>query len=106
MLDLVEGDLPTVDLIFCRDCLVHFSARLAMKAIGNIKRSRSKYLLTTTFPRQATNDTIVTGNWRPVNLSAAPFNFPPPMLLIDEKNPPPHEDKSMGMWRVDDLPTC
>jgi hypothetical protein len=105
VLDLVESRLPAVDLIFVRDCLVHLSNRLVMKAVANIKLSQSRYLLTTTFPRHPTNESIVTGNWRPINLCAPPFNFPAPIRLLDEEHPAPYEDKSMGLWRVQDLPT-
>ena len=104
-LDIITSDLPEVDLIFCRDCLVHFSHRLVKRAVNNIKRNRSRYLLTTTFPGRATNAEIVTGNWRPLNLCAAPFNFPQPVRLISEGHPAPYEDKSLGLWRIDDLPT-
>jgi hypothetical protein len=104
VLDIVASDLPKADLIFCRDCLVHFSHRLVKRAINNIKRSGSTYLLTTTFPGHATNAGIVTGTWQPLNLCAPPFNFPAPIRLINEGCPPPHDDKSMGLWRIRDLP--
>jgi hypothetical protein len=94
-----------VDLIFCRDCLVHFSHRLLRKAVNNIKRSQSRYLLTTTFPGRLTNAGIVTGHWQPLNLCAPPFNFPHPIRLLDEGHPAPYQDKSLGLWRIDDLPT-
>jgi hypothetical protein len=102
-LDLVTDLLPTVDLVFCRDCLVHLSNRLAQQAIANIKRSGATYLLATTFPDQE-NRAILTGNWRPTNLSAAPFHFPPPLRLLSEGHPEPYADKSLGLWRVADLP--
>ena len=103
-LDLITDNLPTVDVIFCRDCLVHFSNRFVKRAVNNVKRSRSKYLLTTTFPQHANTNDIVTGSWRPLNLSAAPFHFPPPLRLINEGHLAPHADKSLGLWHVDDLP--
>jgi len=104
-LDIVTSDLPEVDLIFCRDCLVHFSDRLVKRAVNNIKRSRSRYLLTTTFPERPRNAEIVTGSWRPLNLCAPPFNLPPPIRLVNECHPAPHEDKSLGLWCIQDLPT-
>jgi hypothetical protein len=104
-LDIVTDDLPEVDLIFCRDCLPHFSHRLLKKAVNNIKRNRSRYLLTTTFPERSTNRGIITGSWQPLNLCAPPFNFPPPMRLINEGHPPPYSDKSLGLWLIADLPT-
>jgi hypothetical protein len=104
-LDIVTSELPEVDLIFCRDCLVHFSNRLVKRAVNNIKRSRSRYMLTTTFTEQPTNAGIVTGNWRPLNLCAPPFNFPPPIRIVNEGYSAPHEDKSLGLWYIQDLPT-
>jgi hypothetical protein len=68
-----------------------------MKAINNIKRSRSQYLLTTTFPDHSTNTGIITGTWQPLNLCAPPFNLPAPIRVIPEGHPPPYEDKSLGL---------
>ena len=47
--DITSSTLPQVDLLFCRDCLVHFSYNDIARAVSNMKRSKSKYLLTTTF---------------------------------------------------------
>jgi hypothetical protein len=103
VLDIVADDLPQVDLIMCRDCLVHFSYRLIRKAARNIRRSQSTYLLTTTFPEHSNLD-IVTGNWRPLNLCRPPFDFPAPIQLINEGHPPPYGDKSLGLWQISELP--
>jgi SAM-dependent methyltransferase len=105
VLDLVTTDLPEVDLIFCRDCLVHFSNRLAKRALANIKRSGSRYLLTTTFPARHSNPRIVTGSWRPINLCAQPFNLPPPLHVLNEGHPEPFTDKSLGLWKISDVPS-
>lgn len=104
-LDIVIDELPQVDLIFCRDCFVHFSHRLLKKAVNNIKRSRSRYLLTTTFPEHPRNNGIVTGLWQPLNLCAPPFNFPPPLKIMNESQPLDPPDKSLALWDVRDLPT-
>jgi hypothetical protein len=104
-LDIVTSELPAVDLIFCRDCFVHFSHRLLKKAVNNIKRSGSRYLLTTTFPQHSKNAGIVTGGWQALNLCAPPFSFPQPIRLLNEGHPKPFEDKSLGLWRIEDLPT-
>jgi hypothetical protein len=103
VLDIVADDLPQADLIMCRDCLVHLSYRLIRKAVRNIRRSRSTYLLTTTFPEHPNSD-IVTGNWRPLNLCRPPFNFPAPIQLINEGHPPPYGDKSLGLWQISGIP--
>ena len=107
VLDITSSPLPTVDLIICRDCLVHLSERLIAKALHNIKTSRSTYLLTTTFPDRNLNEDIKTGDWRTLNLQAYPFNFPQPILLMREgcgEAAGMYKDKSLGLWRVDDIP--
>jgi hypothetical protein len=103
VLDIVADELPQADLILCRDCLVHFSYRLIRKAVRNIGCSQATYLLTTTFPEHSNSD-IVTGNWRPLNLCRPPFDFPPPIQLINEGHPPPYADKSLGLWQISGLP--
>ena len=103
-LDVIRDELPRVDLIFCRDCLVHFSNELVGEALRNIKRSGSTYLATTTFPGHDANRDIITGDWRPINLQRAPFYLPGPLWMIAEHSAgPPFEDKSIGVWRIEEL---
>lgn len=74
VLDLTTDNLPKVDLIFCRDCLFHLSNNLIVEALKNIKKSGSKYLLTTTFPEhKIANRDIEIGQWRIINLEIEPF---------------------------------
>jgi SAM-dependent methyltransferase len=104
-LDLQHDDLPVADLVLCRDCLVHFSNRDIVLALNNLKRSGSRYLLTTTFVDRDRNSDIVTGKWRPLNLQRPPFGLPAPLELIDEAHPEArYRDKHLGLWRIDDIP--
>jgi hypothetical protein len=106
-LDLTKDDLPKLDLIFCRDALVHFSFEDALGALTNIKRSGSKYLLTTTFTERDSNMNIRTGQWRPLNMVKPPFNFPSPIMIINEKcteGDGSWGDKSLGLWKICDIP--
>ncbi len=106
LLDLIEDTLPKSDLIIVRDCLVHLSNSNIFKAINNIKRSGSTDLLTTTFPDFNLNYDIVTGDWRRLNLEKEPFNFPLPLLVINEncteKNGE-YKDKSMALWLISEI---
>lgn len=107
-LDLIQGPLPRVDLILSRDCLVHFCFSDAFAALTQIRASNSTYLLTTTFPSTLANTDAETGPFRPLNLQVAPFHFPPPILLINEKcteNEGRYSDKSLGLWRIKDINT-
>ena len=104
-LDLTSDALPRVDLVLCRDGLVHLSGAQVLKALRNIKQSGSKYLLATTFPELLHNLDIVTGDWRPMNLQREPFNLPQPLkLILEGRAGPDYRDKSLGLWRITDLP--
>lgn len=103
--DIVNDELPKADLIFCRDCLVHLTYEQAIKAVANFKRSGARFLLTTTFPGR-TNRDLGEIMWRPLDLQNAPFNFPQPVELINEKcteNNGRYSDKSLGLWKLDDI---
>ena len=106
VLDITADELPQADLILCRDCFIHFSNRRVKQALRNLKKSRSRYLLTTTFPNRSENEDTFTGGWRPISLNAEPFRFPPPLRLIAEldMNEVP-EDSALGLWSVDEIPT-
>ncbi|MBL0340124.1 MAG: class I SAM-dependent methyltransferase [Bacteroidetes bacterium] len=106
VLDLTSDELPQVDLIICRDCLVHFSNENIFKALRQIKKSKSKYLLTTSFNKFPGNYNIPTGKWRPLNLRTSPFKFPKPVCLIDElefKAVPKWYKKSLALWEIADI---
>ncbi len=106
-MDLIRDDLGVFDLIFCRDCLVHLSFADIFAALANITRSGSRYLMTTTFPDEETNQDIDTGGWRPLNFGKPPFRFPPPLFLLNEQCTEldgAFADKSMGVWEIGSLP--
>lgn len=105
-LDLLRSPLPKVDMIFCRDCLVHLSFDNIAAALQNIIASGSTYLMTTTFPARTANVDIVTGRWRPLNLQKEPFHFPEPDFLLEEgctEHNGAYADKSLAVWRVASL---
>jgi len=106
-LDITQDDIFAADLIFCRDCLVHFSFADIHRAIINIKRNKFIYLLTTTFPNCKLNEDIITGDWRLLNFTLPPFNFPPSLHLINEQCSEGNgefQDKSLGLWLVESIP--
>lgn len=105
-LNLIKDSLPRVDLIFCRDCLVHLSFKDILLALQNICNSESTYLLTTTFPGRKNNRDIATGDWRTLDLESAPFMLPLPLKLINEEcteGDGAYKDKSLGLWRIRDI---
>lgn len=104
--NLLEDIQEKMDLIFCRDCLVHFSTKDIWNALRNIKASKSEYLMVTTFTSEKQYRDIITGGWRPINFEKAPFNFPEPILIVNEnctEKDGAFLDKSLGVWRIRDL---
>jgi SAM-dependent methyltransferase len=107
VLDVRRSKLPQVDVVFCRDCLVHLSNADVFSALRNIKMSGASYLIATTFPMRDANIDIRTSGWRPLNLIRPPFCLSSPIELLNEgctEDNGVYADKSLGLWRVQDLP--
>jgi len=105
--DLTKDPLPRVDLVFCRDCLVHLKLCDALLATRNIKRSGSQYLFTTTHVCCTSNEGLGLNFFRPLNLQLPPFSFPAPIELVQDGpfgGPPSPSGKRMALWRIADLP--
>lgn len=103
-LDLITDPLPSMDLVLCRDCLVHLSYEDIFRALRNVCDSQSKYILTTTFTGRTDNHDIETGQWRTLNLELAPFHLPKPLKIIVEgctERDGAYADKSLGLWRTE-----
>ena len=107
--DLTRGPLPRADAVLCRDCLVHLSFANVWRALAAIRASGATHLTTTTFTDRAANADVADGDWRPLSLERAPFHFPPPAALLVERcdeEGGAYADKSLGAWRVAELPTA
>jgi hypothetical protein len=102
-LDVRVDPLPKVDLVLCRDCLDHLSFQDIRESLDNIARSGATYLLATTYPGRD-NEDIRSGDWRPLNLQAAPIGLPEPIETLNEQSRKPgYPDKSLALWRVSDI---
>jgi SAM-dependent methyltransferase len=106
--DLTRDRLPRVDLVLCREVLFHFPDDDVRRALVNLRtRTRATWLLTTSFRQRPENPPIPLGSWRPLNLEAAPFRFPPPVEEIEDLPIAEREayaDKRLCLWRFADLP--
>jgi SAM-dependent methyltransferase len=104
--DILKDSLPKVDLVICRDCLVHFSDRDVIKALNNIHHSNSKFLITTSFLNRIVNPSIVTGHWRPLNLQIHPFHLPLTKEVYFEGNKEAngtYTDKALVLWKINEI---
>lgn len=103
--DITADTLPTVDLIICRDGLVHLPLRDACLALHNFDRSGSRYLLMTTYPAVTHNQDAPVGSWKPLNLCLPPFNLAPPLMQFADPSDDTgaNPDKSLGLWDLHTL---
>lgn len=101
--NITQDLLPKVDLIICRDCFLHLKYEDIFNILKNFNKTGSTYLLASTYAdaQHNTDKKQVNSGYRPVNLQIAPFNFPEPLLLIDEGGA---RGKYLGIWRLKDIP--
>ncbi|WP_372907044.1 class I SAM-dependent methyltransferase [Rossellomorea marisflavi] len=97
--DIMKDPLPKVDLIICRDALVHFPFHQVEQSIDNFLNSGSTYVLLTHFPLVPLNKDIPLGHWRPLNLCLPPFSFPEPTVVLEETL----RTKTMALWKLEQL---
>jgi len=95
--DVVTTTLPECDAILCRDCLTHLTPDAALMALKAFRRSGSRYLIATTH-NGGHNVWIKNGAWYAMDLTAAPFNLPPPRQVYAEGG-----SKRLGVWSLADI---
>lgn len=99
--DITTDKIDYFDVILCKDVLFHLSYEDALNVISIIKKSKSKYLISTTFLNYENKD-INTGEWRPINLKTSPFSLGEPFLLWEniENKAQGWTSKSIGIWKL------
>ena len=102
--DAISDTLPQVDLILCRDLIIHFPIKEIWNLLNNFIKSRSKYLLISKSINQNTfNQNIEFGNWASRNLEKSPFNFPKPLYLVLDHDNESHGCGAMVLYKLKHL---
>jgi hypothetical protein len=108
----LEDSLPQVDLIMCRDLIIHFPLEEIFKLLNNFVKSNSKYLLITRFDGcEKENKNIEFGDFAMRNLQLEPFNLPEPLIVINDKdfnrynnyNNTDFEDAKMVLYKLENI---
>ena len=102
-LDIIEDDLPEVDLWMCRDTIFHFPHEHVKKTLENFLRSKIKYLLISSHPEVDNHNIDSFGDFNHINFDREPFNFPAPLDLIDDTEPGFPLKRNMHLYRREDL---
>ncbi|CAH1785234.1 unnamed protein product, partial [Owenia fusiformis] len=71
--------VESYDIIHCRMMLQHLPVSETLKVLENFSRSKSGYLVTTTFPTTSSHKKIHVGSFQPLNLEIPPISLPPPL---------------------------
>lgn len=103
--DIAGGEFPQADLWFCRDCLFHLSEFNVLRSLRNFSRSRMRFAMITTHLNTTgfVNGDIPDGEFRLIDLHAAPYNLPRGVAfrIVDYIFPfPPRE---MCVWTRDQI---
>jgi hypothetical protein len=104
--DITEDRLPRCDAILCRDTLVHLSFANIKRAVANFRTSGAAWLIATTFPEWQINGDCEDGDWRALNFERAPFDWGPPVEVVNENCTEAGggwRDKSLGVWKLAEI---
>lgn len=111
--DMVSDKLPDADIIFIRDCFIHFDNALIIKTLQNIAKSNIKYIAVTNDLREERypGKSIeldrarhgVNYEFRPNCFTLPPFSLPLPMYNLDDGDSWHHYNghKAMSVWEMD-----
>lgn len=106
--DAKRDELPKCELAIVRDVIQHLSSKDATEFLDNVWASGAQWLLVSTY-LDGKNVEIPTGRVYRPDLTAEPFGWDAPLLLIldgyqtDERERRPTRDplKCMGLWEIE-----
>jgi hypothetical protein len=98
--DIVKDEYPAADLWFCRDCLFHLSEANALAALRNFCRSSIRFAMITTHLNVTgfSNSDIPDGEFRLIDLHAAPYNLPREVKFRIADYIYPFPQREMSVW--------
>lgn len=101
-MDVVTEPLPAADLVICREFMQHLPNASVAAMIKNFLAIGTPWLLATSHDIAVNADIEKAGDFRPLNLTAAPFGFPPALNWADDE---PGSGRILGLWARADIPS-
>ena len=101
-IDITTQELPSADLMICRDCLFHLHPSMVEDFFRNFCKSNIKYLLTTT--HYNTNNEFQNvkklrpGNFKRIDLFSHPYNLTQDVLARIEDYIPGYPPREMVLF--------
>jgi hypothetical protein len=98
--DMTADIFPAADVWLCRAVFYHLSNLDIYLALEQFAASNIKYILTTNHitNEEHINKDIKTGDWRLLNLTLPPFNFPRESLWEVNDYVAPHPAATLTLW--------
>lgn len=94
--NIIAEDLPNADLLFCRDFLQHLTdAEIFEFMCRHVNPKRYKFIALTSHDVDHYDHLAVSGQYRPINMTRAPFMWPLPHHSIYDG-----AGRIMGVWRL------
>jgi len=97
----IVDDLPSADVILCREVLFHLSFADAKSLLRKALATGAQHFLLTTDSMTRVNSDIRTGDFRVLNLMAGPFRLPEPSVSIAESQS--LSGRTLGLWPSEDV---
>lgn len=84
VLDATQEELPTADLLICKDVLQHLSNFDVAKIVTQFKKYKYCIITNDVYAHTLSSDNsdIIRGDYRPLDITAAPFNVSGSKLLV------------------------
>jgi SAM-dependent methyltransferase len=95
--DICWDWLPPVDLVLCRDVLMHMSIVGGRAALENLRRTGATWLIATTFDEGCNTD-VPDGEFYRIDLQAEPFAMGRPWCVLPDDWR--WDDKVLGVWAL------
>jgi len=107
-INLINDSFPKSDMMLCRDCLFHMSYKDTLEILKNFIASDTKFLFTTTYNKSDDfiNEDIVTGNFRNIDLTKPPFNFPSNPICSIFDGQKDTLDRHISLWDKEQIITA
>lgn len=100
--DILEAELPTADLVICKDVLGHLPNDLVIKVLEKVKASGAKLLAaSTSIVWPASNrEGMKVGMFSPIDLEGEPFSLGIPLAQVHVPSTVGNPPKVFALWEL------
>jgi len=97
--DILEAEIPTSDLVICKDVLGHLPNDLVLKVLDKVKgKARLLAASTSVVWPSSKRVGMRVGAFSPIDLEGKPFNVGIPIAQVSVPNTPGNPPKLFSLW--------